>query len=191
MRLQSDPTVVYGITLGKRKLDRPILQEDIDAKNPYNTYQMAGLPPTPIANPGKEAIAAVLNPIDTGELYFVADGTGGHVFAKSLDEHNRNVAKWRVIERTERTRVEAAPTDSAGATVISDEASAPEQDALQAPLASIESTEASTASTEEPPDDLAPAAQSPTAAEPALKPGTLVEVAGKLVPIPAPRPKLQ
>ena len=114
MRLQSDPTVVYGITVGKRKLDRPILKADIDAKNPYNTYQIAGLPPTPIANPGREAIVAVLNPVDTGEFYFVADGTGGHIFAKSLDEHNRNVAKWRVIERTEKAKAEAAPVNASG-----------------------------------------------------------------------------
>ena len=128
MRLQSDPTVVYGITLGKRKLDRPILKEDIEAKNPYNTYQVAGLPPTPIANPGREAIMAVLNPIDTGEFYFVADGTGGHIFASSLDEHNRNVAKWRVIERTERAKDEAAPANAQAA--ASDAGSAPSQELL-------------------------------------------------------------
>jgi UPF0755 protein len=70
-----------------------------NAENPYNTYRINKLPPTPIANPGREAIAAVLNPADTNDLYFVADGTGGHVFAATLREHNANVARWRAIER--------------------------------------------------------------------------------------------
>jgi peptidoglycan lytic transglycosylase G len=93
MRLQSDPTIIYGITQGKTKLERPILRSDIDAATPYNTYRIAGLPPTPIANPGRESIAAVLNPIDTKDLYFVADGSGGHVFAATLEEHRKNVRK--------------------------------------------------------------------------------------------------
>jgi UPF0755 protein len=99
MRLQSDPTIIYGLVGGKGALDGPIMQQDLDRQTPYNTYQINGLPPTPIANPGRAAIEAVLRPAKTKDLYFVADGTGGHVFAASLDEHNRNVAKWRVIER--------------------------------------------------------------------------------------------
>lgn len=99
MRLQSDPTIIYGITEGKGPLGRPIRRSEIDRPTAYNTYQIDGLPPTPIANPGEAAIAAVLNPPETKDLYFVADGTGGHAFATSLAEHQRNVAKWRRIER--------------------------------------------------------------------------------------------
>ncbi len=100
MRLQSDPTIIYGITGGRTKLDRPILKSDIEKTTPYNTYRIAGLPPTPIANPGKESIAAVLNPADSKALYFVADGTGGQVFAETLEEHRRNVRRWRAVERS-------------------------------------------------------------------------------------------
>lgn len=99
MRLQSDPTVIYGVTGGIGELGRGIRKSELRDKNPYNTYVINGLPPTPIANPGREAIAAVLNPEETKYLYFVADGTGGHVFAATLADHNRNVAKWRKIER--------------------------------------------------------------------------------------------
>jgi len=102
MRLQSDPTIIYGITEGKGPLGRPIRRSEIDRKTAYNTYQIDGLPPTPIANPGEAALAAVLNPPQTRDLYFVADGTGGHAFATSLAEHQRNVAKWRRIERARR-----------------------------------------------------------------------------------------
>ena len=102
MRLQSDPTIIYGITNGQGPLGRPIRRSEIDRKTAYNTYQIDGLPPAPIANPGEASIAAVLNPPTTNELYFVADGTGGHVFSKTLAEHNRNVAKWRRIERSRR-----------------------------------------------------------------------------------------
>jgi len=98
MPLQSDPTVVYGLTLGKGPLGRGLRRSELDRATPYNTYQINGLPPTPIANPGRDSIMAVVNPEVTDYLYFVADGTGGHVFAKSLDEHNRNVANWRKIE---------------------------------------------------------------------------------------------
>src|SRR5439155_16712121 len=84
MRLQSDPTIIYGLAGGKGKLDRPLTKQDIATKTPYNTYRVDGLPPGPIANPGRAALEAVLNPPVTNELYFVADGTGGHVFAESL-----------------------------------------------------------------------------------------------------------
>lgn len=99
MRLQADPTVAYGITGGKSVLDRPLSRADLDARTAWNTYTNNGLPPTPIANPGRASLTAVLAPATSNELYFVADGTGGHVFAESLAEHNRNVDRLRQIER--------------------------------------------------------------------------------------------
>jgi UPF0755 protein len=98
MKLDADPTVIYPITKG-RPLGRRILRSELQANNGYNTYAMAGLPAGPIANPGKESIAAVLNPAQTQALYFVADGTGGHIFANTLAEHNANVQKWYAIRR--------------------------------------------------------------------------------------------
>jgi UPF0755 protein len=98
MRLDTDPTVIYGISRG-RPLGRGLRRSELDAFTPYNTYKITGLPPTPIANPGRAALEAALNPAKTNDLYFVADGTGGHVFASTLEQHNANVAKWRQIER--------------------------------------------------------------------------------------------
>lgn len=104
MRLQSDPTIIYGLVGGQGTLGRPIYKSDIRSKTPYNTYHIRGLPPTPIANPGKAAILAVLNPARTKDLYFVADGTGGHVFAPTLKKHNENVRNWRKVEKEIRKR---------------------------------------------------------------------------------------
>jgi len=98
MRLQTDPTVIYGITRGEGVLGRGLRQSELRAATPWNTYVIEGLPPTPIANPGKEAIEAALNPDTTDYIFFVADGTGGHAFATNLDDHNSNVARWREIE---------------------------------------------------------------------------------------------
>ncbi|WP_019962065.1 endolytic transglycosylase MltG [Woodsholea maritima] len=102
MRLESDPTIIYGITQGE-PLGRGLRRSELDnAANPYNTYHVVGLTPTPIANPGAEAIAAVLNPPQSDYLFFVADGTGGHAFAARYNEHLRNVREWRRIERQRR-----------------------------------------------------------------------------------------
>lgn len=95
MPLQSDPTVVFGITEGKAPLGRALTRKDLDRPTPYNTYQISGLPPGPIANPGRAALEAAVNPAETEYLYFVAAGDGGHAFARTLPEHNRNVARWR------------------------------------------------------------------------------------------------
>lgn len=99
MRLQSDPTVVYSLTQGAAPLGRALTRRDLRTDNPYNTYVNGGLPPGPIANPGRAAIEAVLHPLETDEIYFVADGAGGHAFAKTLREHQRNVTRWRKVQR--------------------------------------------------------------------------------------------
>lgn len=99
MRLQSDPTVIYGIFGGAGKpSDRPITRSDLERPTAYNTYQIDGLPPGPIGNPGRASLEAVANPSRTSDLYFVADGTGGHAFAETYADHQRNVARWRLIE---------------------------------------------------------------------------------------------
>jgi UPF0755 protein len=99
MRLQSDPTIIYGLVGGKGSLGRPITRADIEQPTPYNTYVIDGLPPGPIANPGRASLEAVANPARTKEIFFVADGTGGHAFAETLEQHNRNVAHLRQIEQ--------------------------------------------------------------------------------------------
>ncbi|MBY5335369.1 endolytic transglycosylase MltG [Rhizobium leguminosarum] len=126
MRLQSDPTIIYGLFGGEGKpADRPIYQSDLKRDTPYNTYVIKGLPPSPIANPGKDALEAVANPWKTQDLYFVADGTGGHVFAATLEEHNANVKRWRKLEADKGSdpniavdgQPEEQPADN-GATVV-------------------------------------------------------------------------
>ena len=99
MRLESDPTIVYGLALGRGTLGRSITRADLNQSTPYNTYIIDGLPPGPICNPGKAALEAVANPAHSKDLYFVADGTGGHVFAETFDQHQKNVAHWRQIEK--------------------------------------------------------------------------------------------
>lgn len=98
MRLQSDPTIIYGLTGGKGSLGRPLMKSEIEQATPYNTYVVDGLPPGPIANPGRASLEAAANPARTKELYFVADGTGGHVFSDNYTEHQKNVARLRGIE---------------------------------------------------------------------------------------------
>jgi UPF0755 protein len=107
MRLQSDPTIVYGLVGGRGTLGRGILRSEIDRPTPYNTYVIEGLPPGPIANPGKAALEAAANPSRTRDLYFVADGTGGHAFAETLDAHQRNVARWRAVEKSRQSPPDA------------------------------------------------------------------------------------
>jgi UPF0755 protein len=98
MLLQADPTTAYAVTMGKYKLPRPLTYDDLALKSPYNTYQTPGLPPGPIANPGKASILATLHPIQSDELYFVATGTGGHNFARTVEEHAINVQKYRQLK---------------------------------------------------------------------------------------------
>jgi len=102
MRLQSDPTVVYGLATGDGPFTGRLLRRHLEIDHPHNTYTRDGLPPSPIANPGLDSLAAALKPAETGFFYFVADGTGGHAFARTLAEHNRNVANWRRIQRQAR-----------------------------------------------------------------------------------------
>ncbi|MGO9134336.1 MAG: endolytic transglycosylase MltG [Methylovirgula sp.] len=99
MRLQSDPTIVYGLVGGKGTLGRPIQHAEVEQPTPYNTYVINGLPPGPITNPGRAALEAVANPMQSSDLYFVADGSGGHIFSATLDQHNRNVQHWRQIQK--------------------------------------------------------------------------------------------
>ena len=118
MRLQTDPTVIYGLAPGKGTLGRPLSRADLERPTPYNTYIIDALPPGPIANPGRASIEAAANPARTKELYFVADGSGGHAFAETYDQHLRNVARLRAIEQggtpepprdTQQTTTPAAP----------------------------------------------------------------------------------
>lgn len=125
MKLQSDPTIIYGIVGGKGTLGRPISRTDISTPTPYNTYAIDGLPPGPIGNPGKASLVAVANPAKTKDLYFVADGTGGHVFAETLEQHNRNVARWREIEAEMKAKAAAQPPAATPAAAPSSGTSAP------------------------------------------------------------------
>ncbi|MBC7586097.1 MAG: endolytic transglycosylase MltG, partial [Tardiphaga sp.] len=128
MKLQSDPTIIYGIVGGKGTLGRPIKRSEITQPSPYNTYVVDGLPPGPIANPGRASLEATANPARTRDLFFVADGTGGHTFTETYDAHQKNVVKLRAMEKAlQNDAVEppedaaapaaaAAPADASGAT---------------------------------------------------------------------------
>ena len=111
MKLQSDPTVVYGASGGAGVLEHGLTRAELDRPDPYNTYKINGLPPGPISMPGIGSLRAVTQPADTDELFFVADGSGGHVFAKTLEEHQRNVARWRGVERARQAAAAPASTE--------------------------------------------------------------------------------
>jgi UPF0755 protein len=117
MRLQSDPTIIYGLVGGKGTLGRGLTRDDVERPTPYNTYTIDNLPPGPIANPGRASLEAVANPSRTKELYFVADGSGGHVFASTYDQHLKNVARWREYQKEQATAAaqSAPPAETAPA----------------------------------------------------------------------------
>jgi UPF0755 protein len=125
MRLQSDPTIIYGLVGGKGTLGRPIMKSEIDQPTPYNTYLIDGLPPGPISNPGRASLEAAANPARTRELYFVADGTGGHVFAETYDQHQKNVARLRLIETDQKDQAPIDATSPPSAAQTGSAAAAP------------------------------------------------------------------
>jgi UPF0755 protein len=114
MKLESDPTVIYGLTGGKTQLNRDLTRADLQSTSPYNTYMVTGLPPAPICNPGRASIVAATNPGRDRSLYFVADGQGGHAFAANLLEHNRNVERWRQIQRERQEQQLQTPSAAPG-----------------------------------------------------------------------------
>jgi UPF0755 protein len=188
MRLQSDPTIIYGITGGERQLDRPIRRSDISESTPYNTYRIDGLPPTPIANPGREAIAAVLQPGTADHLYFVADGSGGHAFATTLNEHNANVRRWRAIEQ------EAASepaNDGEEPAPAADEPDEPAAEDLEVPIpadASVPVPGETDARREKADEIMASAAARPAETD-SPGPDPAVTLSQRPIPIPKPKPQ--
>jgi UPF0755 protein len=125
MKLQSDPTVIFGLFGSKGKpAGFQLTRADLNSQSPFNTYMVAGLPPSPIANPGRASLEAVANPSRTRDLFFVADGSGGHAFAETYEEHLRNVSRWREVNRT--APQDAAPADAAEAPTPTEPAPAPQ-----------------------------------------------------------------
>lgn len=201
IRLQSDPTIIYGLVGGKGKLDRALTKDDLISDTPYNTYRIAGLPPGPISNPGRASLEAVLNPPDTGYLYFVADGSGGHAFAKTLEEHFVNVAKWRAIKnfqaslQTTITSTESVPDGlptpptppMPPAVVAVAQPAVPAKPVEVAAANPVESAPATPEATT--PSIVKPIAKPANLGTATLKPGTWILVANQLVPIPRQKPK--
>lgn len=191
IRLQSDPTIIYGLVGGKGKLDRGLTKADLASDTPYNTYRIDGLPPGPIANPGRASLEAVLNPPDTGYIYFVANGTGGHAFAKTLDEHNANVLKWRAIESGQAAMLTSeAPTEAVADGIPIPPSPPAAVAATQAvdPAKPVEPADPSAVPVVPAPVVVAPAEpQAPAEVE--LKPGSWIKIADRLVPIPKQKPK--
>jgi UPF0755 protein len=172
MRLQSDPTILYGQTGGRTVWSRPIQKSEITQKTSHNTYMIDGLPPTPICNPGRASIEAVLNPADSKDLYFVADGTGGHVFASTLKEHNANVLKWRAVEKDLRAKAApppdtpttgAAPPASTGTKTRAVVRTAPPAEKVKVKPANKASEKAAKKAQEAAPAEQAPATEQPWA----------------------------
>ncbi|MFL6803371.1 MAG: endolytic transglycosylase MltG [Xanthobacteraceae bacterium] len=163
MKLQSDPTIIYGLVGGKGTLGRPIMRSEIEQPTPYNTYVITGLPPGPVANPGRAALEAAANPSRTREIYFVADGSGGHAFSETFDQHQRNVARLRQWEQQQKDRT---PPDATVAPSPAANAYAP-----ATPPAGTPSSPPSTA------------AQSPRA------PAQAAPAPAQAAPAPAPRPR--
>jgi UPF0755 protein len=199
MRLQSDPTIIYGLVGGKGKLDRGLTKDDLDSDTAYNTYKINGLPPGPIANPGRASLEAVLNPPDTGYLYFVADGSGGHAFAKTLEEHNANVAKWRAIEST----LPTPPTTVASTAPLEGGLPVPPTPpptpvVVETPADPAPSVDVAAVAPAEPPAAaetsstsaiITPVPKPAKLAAASLQPGSWLMVANQLVPIPKQKPK--
>ncbi len=115
MKLQSDPTIIYGLVGGKGTLGRPIKRSEIQQPSPYNTYVVEGLPPGPIANPGRASLEATANPARTRDLFFVADGTGGHAFTETYDAHQKNVSKLRALEKAVQNDAVEPPEEATAA----------------------------------------------------------------------------
>ncbi len=185
IKLQSDPTIIYGLVGGKGKLDRALTRADIDGATPYNTYTIAGMPPGPIATPGRAALEAVINPAKVEYLYFVADGSGGHAFATTLDEHNKNVAQWRKIENApEPEPVTETKTDAgdvlAAVPLEPETAATPQPSQPVAEPLPAEAVETAT-------DTQVAQVQALADSEPVLdlKPGSIIRVGQKLIPVPA------
>jgi UPF0755 protein len=172
MKLQSDPTIIYGLSGGKGALGRPIQKTEIQQMTPYNTYTMKGLPPTPIANPGRAALEAVLRPAKTSDLYFVADGTGGHTFSETYDEHKKGVGEWRIIEKEIREKQAAA------------KAEAEKQAAAAAAAATSTSVTATAVAAAEPTTTVIPGVAITASSS---DPGTAVDDSG--MPLPVRKPK--
>lgn len=163
--LQSDPTILYGIYGGGVQWGKPILQSEKDAKNAHNTYQIRGLPPTPICNPGRPALEAALNPAQHGELFFVADGTGGHIFSATLKDHNAAVANWRKAEKEMRARqAEAAAKEAPSGEAV----------ATRTPVTEIPNP---------------PAEDAAAAAEPAAEKSAPATATASTIPLPIRKPK--
>ncbi|HEX2843062.1 endolytic transglycosylase MltG [Hyphomicrobium sp.] len=172
MPLQSDPTILYGIYGGGVSWGKPILQSEKDTKNAHNTYQIKGLPPTPICNPGRPALEAALNPSEHGDLFFVADGTGGHIFTATLKDHNAAVANWRKMEKEIRARQAAAGKDVPAGTAAGGQA--------KNPVAEIPNPPAEDA-----------AAEAPATADASEKPAAPTAASASAIPPPIRKPKKQ
>ncbi|MGV1014861.1 MAG: endolytic transglycosylase MltG, partial [Methyloceanibacter sp.] len=188
MRLQSDPTIIYGLFGGEGMRDHPITRADLDRDTPYNTYKINGLPPTPIGNPGRAAIEAVLKPAKSDYLYFCADGTGGHAFAATLVEHNKNVARWRAIEREIRAKQAAEAAAAAAAAAAADPEAAAAAATSAADPAATAGTEAAAADPGATAGTLAAPEEPPPAAE-AAAPAPAPVATGPAVPLPKRKPQ--